>query len=77
MRQLYELSTAPTKIWRAFPGGDHNSTVLEDEYFEAIAEFIGQTTGQQVEKEKDESSTSRSTAVVDREARAARRSARY
>ncbi|KAB5551208.1 Alpha/Beta hydrolase protein [Coniochaeta sp. 2T2.1] len=77
MRQLYELSTAPTKIWRAFPGGDHNSSVLEEGYFEAVAEFIGQTTGQQVAKEKDESATSRSTAVVDRETRAARRAARH
>ena len=71
MRQLYELSTAPTKIWKAFPGGDHNSSVVEVGYFEAVAEFIGQTTGQSVEKEKDGSST-----AVDREARAAWRVAR-
>jgi hypothetical protein len=71
MRQLYELSTAPTKIWKTFAGGDHNSTVLEEGYFEAVAEFIGQTTGQSVEKENE----SRSSAV-DREARAARRAAR-
>lgn len=48
MRQLYELSTAPTKIWKAFPGGDHNSSVIEEGYFEAIADFISQTTGQAV-----------------------------
>lgn len=71
MRQLYELSTAPTKIWKAFPGGDHNSSVLEEGYFEAIAEFIGQSTGQSVEREKD----GRSTAVGE-DARAARRAAR-
>jgi hypothetical protein len=70
MRQLYELSTAPTKIWKAFPGGDHNSSVLEEGYFEAIAEFISQTTGQSVDKEKE----SRSTAL-DRDERAARRAA--
>lgn len=68
MRQLYELSTAPTKVWKAFPGGDHNSSVLEEGYFEAIAEFIGQTTGQSVEKEDDGRST-----AVDAAARAARR----
>jgi hypothetical protein len=48
MRQLYEFSTAPTKIWKAFPGGDHNSSVIEEGYFEAIADFISQTTGQVV-----------------------------
>lgn len=52
MRQLYELSTAPTKIWKAFPGGDHNSSVIEDGYFDAIADFIAQTTGQAVYREK-------------------------
>lgn len=52
MRQLYELSTAPTKIWKAFPGGDHNSSVVEDGYFDAIADFIAQTTGQAVFREK-------------------------
>lgn len=71
MRQLYELSTAPTKVWKAFPGGDHNSSVVEEGYFEAVAEFITQTTGQSVEKEKDSR-----TSAVDREARAARRAAR-
>lgn len=45
MRRLYELSTAPTKTWKPLPGGDHNSSVLEDGYFEAIAEFIADVTG--------------------------------
>jgi len=44
MRQLYELSAAPTKIWKPLPGGDHNSSVLEDGYFEAIADFVAQCT---------------------------------
>lgn len=44
MRQLYELSTAPTKIWKPLPSGDHNSSVLEEGYFEAIADFIAQVT---------------------------------
>jgi hypothetical protein len=41
MKRLYELSTTPTKIWKPFPGGDHNSSVLETGYFEAIADFVG------------------------------------
>lgn len=41
MRQLYDLSQAPSKTWKALPGGDHNSSVLEEGYFEAIMEFIG------------------------------------
>lgn len=71
MRQLYELSTAPTKIWKAFPGGDHNSSVLEDGYFDSIAEFIGQTTGQSVSQEKDEEVST--TSARDRDARAKHR----
>jgi len=46
MRQLYDLSTAPLKKWKPLPGGDHNASVLEEGYFEAIAEFIGETTGE-------------------------------
>ena len=40
MRKLYELSAAPTKVWKPLPGGDHNSSVLEEGYFEAISDFI-------------------------------------
>ena len=42
MRQLYELSTSPNKTWRPLPGGDHNSSVLEQGYFEAIADFVAE-----------------------------------
>lgn len=31
------------------PGGDHNSSVLEQGYFEAIAEFVAEVTGEPVE----------------------------
>ncbi|RDW64684.1 hypothetical protein BP6252_10335 [Coleophoma cylindrospora] len=41
MRRLYEICQSPTKIWKPLPGGDHNSSVLEAGYFEAIAEFVG------------------------------------
>lgn len=44
MRKLYELSQAPNKIFRPLPGGDHNSSVLEDGYFEAIGDFIASVT---------------------------------
>lgn len=44
MRRLYELSQAPNKIFKPLPNGDHNSSVLEDGYFEAIAEFIASVT---------------------------------
>jgi hypothetical protein len=40
MRQLYDLCAAPIKKWRPLPGGDHNSSVLEAGYFEAIADFV-------------------------------------
>ena len=45
MRQLYELSAAPQKIWKPLPGGDHNSSVLEEGYFEAISDFIADVAG--------------------------------
>lgn len=45
MRQLFELCNAPSKKWRPLPMGDHNSSVLEDGYFEAMAEFVAEVTG--------------------------------
>jgi abhydrolase domain-containing protein 13 len=44
MQLLYELSTTPRKIWKPLPGGDHNSSVLEEGYFESIADFIAEVT---------------------------------
>jgi fermentation-respiration switch protein FrsA (DUF1100 family) len=40
MSELYRLATTETKIWKPLPSGDHNSSVIEDGYFEAFAEFI-------------------------------------
>ncbi|KAK9425052.1 putative Alpha/Beta hydrolase protein [Seiridium unicorne] len=40
MRKLYELATTPTKVWKPLPAGDHNSSVLEEGYFEAISDFV-------------------------------------
>ncbi len=40
MRRLYEICQSPTKIWKPLPGGDHNSSVVEEGYFEAIEDFI-------------------------------------
>ncbi|KAJ0143998.1 putative glycerol-3-phosphate dehydrogenase [Fusarium oxysporum f. sp. albedinis] len=45
MKQLYDLSAAPTKRWKPLPGGDHNSSVLEEGYFEAMSDFIAEVTG--------------------------------
>ncbi|KAI1053143.1 hypothetical protein LB505_010318 [Fusarium chuoi] len=42
---LYDLSAAPTKRWKPLPGGDHNSSVLEEGYFEAMSDFIAEVTG--------------------------------
>jgi hypothetical protein len=41
MRRLYEICQSPTKVWKPLPRGDHNTSVLEEGYFEAITEFIG------------------------------------
>ncbi|PQE31044.1 BEM46 family protein [Rutstroemia sp. NJR-2017a WRK4] len=40
MRRLFEICQSPTKIWKPLPGGDHNSSVVEIGYFEAVADFI-------------------------------------
>ncbi|KAL0939128.1 uncharacterized protein CTRU02_205738 [Colletotrichum truncatum] len=55
MRQLYELSAAPTKIWKPLPAGDHNSSVLEEGYFEAISDFLTSVTGVASKEEKQRS----------------------
>lgn len=40
MRRLFEICQTPTKVWKPLPGGDHNSSVLEEGYFESIEDFI-------------------------------------
>ncbi len=40
MRRLYEICQSPTKIWKPLPGGDHNSSVVEEGYFESIEDFV-------------------------------------
>ena len=40
MKRLYDLSKASIKIWKPLPGGDHNSSIIEEGYFEAIADFM-------------------------------------
>jgi abhydrolase domain-containing protein 13 len=52
MRQLYELTTSARKTWKPLPGGDHNSSVLEEGYFESIGDFIAEVTGENSNKEK-------------------------
>jgi len=40
MRRLFEICQTPTKVWKPLPSGDHNSSVVEPGYFEAIADFV-------------------------------------
>lgn len=40
MRTLHDLCKVNQKIWREFEGGDHNSTVAEPGYFNAIWQFL-------------------------------------
>lgn len=54
MKQLFEICTTPNKTWKPLPGGDHNSSVLEEGYFEAMADFVNDvTSSSDKEKEKD------------------------
>lgn len=46
MKRLYDLATTSIKIWKPLPGGDHNSSVLEEGYFESINDFMRRITRQ-------------------------------
>lgn len=46
MKRLYEISAAPSKVWKPLPGGDHNSSVLEEGYFEAMNDFVNEVTSE-------------------------------
>lgn len=52
MRKLYDLCAAPSKTWKPFPGGDHNTSVLEEGYFEAVLDFVASVIGPE-ESEKE------------------------
>ena len=52
MKQLFDICAAPDKTWKPLPGGDHNSSVLEEGYFEAMAEFVNTVTSDTA-KEKE------------------------
>lgn len=52
MRQLYDVCAAPSKTWKPLPGGDHNTSVLEEGYFEAILDFVSSVTSNE-ESEKE------------------------
>jgi fermentation-respiration switch protein FrsA (DUF1100 family) len=52
MKKLYDICVAPNKRWKPFPGGDHNSSVLEEGYFEAIDDFVSEVTGLSAEKKR-------------------------
>ncbi|EPE28180.1 alpha/beta-Hydrolase [Glarea lozoyensis ATCC 20868] len=53
MRRLYEICQTPMKVWKPLPSGDHNSSVMEDGYFDAIADFVANLeSGGDAEKEK-------------------------
>ncbi|EXJ79201.1 hypothetical protein A1O3_08702 [Capronia epimyces CBS 606.96] len=41
MKTLYEQCRT-RKVWKEFPGGDHNSTVAEPGYFDAVWQFLVQ-----------------------------------
>ncbi|KAK6357492.1 hypothetical protein TWF718_001801 [Orbilia javanica] len=40
MKRLHAISKAPIKVWRDFPNGTHNDSVMEVGYFEHINDFI-------------------------------------
>lgn len=40
MKELYRICQSPNKIWKSFPDGTHNDTVVNAGYFQAIAEFM-------------------------------------
>jgi len=52
MKTLYGLTTAPVKIWKEFPEGSHNDTIVETGYFNYIDEFIVEEVLGKKKKEK-------------------------
>lgn len=52
MRTLYEVCKIRRKTWRAFEDGDHNSTVAEPGYFDAIWGFLCDEVLREEEREK-------------------------
>lgn len=53
MKTLYEICNAETKVWRTFENGNHNATVAEPGYFDAIWEFLVQDVQARTSDEKD------------------------
>lgn len=62
MKALFDQCPA-RKVWREFPSGDHNSTVAEPGYFDAIWDFLVQ----HVSKGPRKGSLQRAEVDVDRE----------
>ncbi len=60
MRRLYEICQSRTKIWKPLPGGDHNSSVLEDGYFEAVEDFVAILDVKDLDKEREKEKRSSS-----------------
>ena len=40
MKQLFSICKSPRKVWKDFPDGSHNDSILEPGYFEAVSDFI-------------------------------------
>lgn len=53
MRTLYEICNVETKVWRTFENGNHNATVGEPGYFDAIWEFLVQEVQDRTSGEKN------------------------
>jgi fermentation-respiration switch protein FrsA (DUF1100 family) len=39
MKELYQLCASEKKVWKEFPHGGHNDTIVQPGFFEAIADF--------------------------------------
>jgi hypothetical protein len=55
MRRLHALCGSPIKVWKPLPNGDHNSSVMEEGYFDAIKVFMAslETRGEVRMEEKE------------------------
>lgn len=52
MKALYELCSLRRKRWQSFKNGDHNSTVSEPGYFDAIWEFLSESVLKESDKRR-------------------------
>ena len=72
MRQLYTICRSKRKVWKEFPNGRHNESILEPGYFETIANFVID----EVLEKSSETGEEKSSPLLETSSKASSRSSR-